>query len=163
MTSMTRLLLPALLLPGWAFAAEPGFAGFAAQKPSDWINSGGVISGKKQYGNFRMSFDYQGSVTVGLGPASFPFTGEGSGVITADGGRVAVSINGRETPQQRVERTGPIVIAARSEGVRINGLQVTELPPGPAIGENVSSLVPDFKKLAGPKGLFVLFVRSADW
>jgi len=40
---------------------------------------------------------------------------------------------------------------------------MTELPPGPAIGENVSSLIPNFADQVGPKGVFVLFVRSADW
>jgi hypothetical protein len=34
---------------------------------------------------------------------------------------------------------------------------------GPAIGENVSALIPEFSQRTGPKGLFVLFVRSADW
>lgn len=34
---------------------------------------------------------------------------------------------------------------------------------GPAIGEDVSALIPNFAERTGPKGLFVLFVRSADW
>jgi hypothetical protein len=34
---------------------------------------------------------------------------------------------------------------------------------GPAIGEDVSGMIPGFAQRTGPKGLFVLFVRSADW
>jgi hypothetical protein len=42
-------------------------------------------------------------------------------------------------------------------------LGVASAEQGPAVGADVSALIPEFSKRTGPKGLFVLFVRSADW
>lgn len=91
--------------------------------------------------------------------------------ITADGDRIILELDGLKTVDYRetepgIERTGFIALQVHSgPGITVHfkNLQITELPPGPAIGENVSPFIPDFNKLTGPKGLFVLFVRSADW
>jgi hypothetical protein len=40
---------------------------------------------------------------------------------------------------------------------------VASAQQGPAVGEDVSALIPNFAQRTGPKGLLVLFVRSADW
>ncbi len=228
MTSMTRLLLPALLLPGLALAAELKFSDFVVDTPGLWSESGGVITGKhsglkyndflrtkKHYGNFRLALQFQLVDGVGNSGVQFrskpvPDSHEVEGyqadigekywgalydesrrkkvlaqtavpnldtkawhkyVITADGDRITLELDGKKTVDYRetepgIERTGFIALQVHSgPGITVHfkDLQLTELPPGPVIGENVGPLVPDFKKLAGPKGLFVLFVRSADW
>ncbi len=92
-------------------------------------------------------------------------------VITADGDHITLELDGKKTVDYReaepgMDRTGFLALQVHSgPGIEVHfkDLQITELPPGPAIGENGSSAIPNFANLVGPKGLFVLFVRSADW
>ena len=92
-------------------------------------------------------------------------------VITADGDHITLELDGQKTVDYReaepgIERSGFLALQIHSgPGIEVHfkDLQITELPAGPAIGENVASLIPNFSNQVGPKGLFVLFVRSADW
>lgn len=92
-------------------------------------------------------------------------------VITADGNHIILELDGKRTVDYRetepgIERSGFLALQVHSgPGIEVHfkDLQMTELPPGPALGENVASLIPNFADQVGPQGLFVLFVRSADW
>jgi hypothetical protein len=92
-------------------------------------------------------------------------------VITALGDQITLELDGVKTVDYReaeagIERTGFIALQVHSgKGITVHfkNLQIAELPPGPAVGQSARELLPQFAQLAGPKGLFVLFVRSADW
>ncbi len=92
-------------------------------------------------------------------------------VITADGNHITLELDGKKNVDYRetepgIERSGFLALQVHSgPGIEVHfkDLQMTELPPGPALGENVASLIPNFADQVGSQGLFVLFVRSADW
>ncbi|MBM3764429.1 MAG: DUF1080 domain-containing protein [Acidobacteria bacterium] len=109
-------------------------------------------------------------------------------VVTAEGARITLELNGKRTVEY-VEResgiasTGFIALQVHSgPGIQVEfkDLLIKELPPtpptlaeryGPAPGDKAPVLAAvdqtgamrDFRSLSGPKGLFVLFIRSADW
>ena len=109
-------------------------------------------------------------------------------VVTADGPRITIELNGKRTveyveQESGIASTGFIALQVHSGPaiqIEFKDLQIKELPPspqtfaeryGPAPGDKAPALAAidqngtmrDFAALAGPKGLFVLFVRSADW
>jgi hypothetical protein len=163
MTSMTRLLLVSLFIFQIALAADPAFVALTAARPGDWSHQQATIASRKPYGNFRLSFRFAGPGSVQLGSARFPFAGAGQAQLTADGLGVQFSVNGRSRRLSRPVRTGPVTLLAAGEAVRVEQLEIAELAPGPALGEDLSALVPDFRQRTGPNGLFLLFVRSVDW
>ena len=162
-SSMTRLLLAALLLSPRALADEPGFTEFSAARPTDWTVQPATITTRQPYGNFRLSFTFAGNLHVQLGASRFPVSGAGRALLTANGLGVQLSVNGQPTTLSRSVRMGPVILLAAGQTVRLQQLEITALPPGPALGEDISSLLPDFAQRTGPQGLLLLFVRSADW
>lgn len=163
MTSMTRLLLVSLFIFPIALAAGPAFVALTAARPGDWTQQQATIASRKPYGNFSLTFRFTGPGSVQLGSARFPFAGAGQFQLTAEGLGVQFSVNGRSRRLSRPVRTGPVTLLAAGEAVRVEELEIVELAPGPALGEDLSSLVPDFRQRTGPNGLFLLFVRSVDW
>lgn len=115
-------------------------------------------------------------------------TGWNDYVVTAEGPAITIELNGKRTVEY-VEReagiasTGFIALQVHSGPaiqVEFKDLVIKELPPtpptvaerfGPAPGEKAppfeavdqSGKIRDFRALSGPKGLFLLFIRSADW
>ena len=162
-TSMTRLLVASLLLSLRALTDEPAFVGFSAARPADWTVQPATVTARQPYGNFRLSFTFAGNLHVQLGASRFPVSGAGRALLTANGLGVQLSVNGQPTTLSRSVRMGPVILLAAGQTVRLQQLEITALPPGPALGEDISSLLPDFAQRTGPQGLLLLFVRSADW
>lgn len=109
-------------------------------------------------------------------------------VITANGPEITLELNGKRTVTYREQEggmasTGFIALQVHSgPGITVHfkDLLIRELPPtplslseryGPAPGDRVPAFQAvdqngkprDLASLAGPKGLFLLFIRSADW
>lgn len=109
-------------------------------------------------------------------------------VVAANGAEITLELNGKRTVQYTereagIPGSGFIALQVHSGPaieVQFKDLWIKELPAtppsfaeryGPAPGDkapafqaaDIEGKVRDFASLTGPKGLFLLFVRSADW
>lgn len=109
-------------------------------------------------------------------------------IVTADGPRITLELNGKRTveyveQESGIASTGFIALQVHSGPaiqVEFKDLLIKELSPsqptlaerfGPAPGDKAppltaidqNGMMRDLDSLKGPKGLFVLFFRSADW
>lgn len=152
---MTRSLLLALALPFAMPALELQPADFTTvpERP-------GEMRTRQVFQNFRLTLTAKGPGDLLLpGGLRVPLSAAEQRLsIEADGRTVRV--NGG-APRQRSLDPGPL--AYTPAGIELRNIELTPLPPGAAVGDNLAAAIPNFAKLAGPKGLFVLFLRSADW
>lgn len=103
--------------------------------------------------------------------------------LVADGPRIQLELNGKPAweyleKEAGLASTGAVIL--RRDSRDVSDLEFRALPPtppsfaeryGPAIGENAPKISAidqfgkhrDFASLRGPKGLWILFIRSADW
>lgn len=133
-------------------------------KPADFVPNPAMPAEartRQAFQNFRFTLVAKGPGELLLpGGLRVPLPAESKEFsIVADGREVR--INGSK-PLKRTLESSPLGYTPAAS-VQLSNINMTPLPPGPAIGDSVKGAIPNFEKLTGPKGLFVLFVRSADW
>lgn len=115
-----------------------------------------------------------------LASATVPAAKETVFRLTADGPRLLLELNGAIAWDYTEKEAGVASTGLVSINGRVRNLEFRALPPtppsfaeryGPAIGETAPAInapdqsgkLRDFASLRGPKGLWILFIRSADW
>ena len=115
-----------------------------------------------------------------LASATVPATKETVFRLIAEGPRLLLELNGKPAWDYTEKEAGVASTGAVSITGLVRNLQFRALPPtppsfaeryGPAIGETAPAINAidqsgkprDFASLRGPKGLWILFIRSADW